>query len=916
MAIIKDNTINKKYRLVFTNDNNFCSMPTYFYDQASNKFQAFSDDTNFRLKNKDNTFLTQLADLEKQREDGLQNNINVMTVTNAQTIFPREENTFLSGTLKRENFSFPWKDLYSDRYNKVSSSQLDAATTTFQSTTSNLFAYWPMDSHDRDFYSSPSISVRQGELMFKYPYSAISVGGYNLLHARFGRNLSASNTPDNSVQEQAGRGPFPNSYSSFTQDIGLIYKNYSILPEYVMGDYVRNALVSGTSIYSDSFNELSLKGTSSLANDYFLERYVHSDYVDSINQTSNLFPKHKLSELNLTVHGVKKLTPYDGFYPVQRTMQLSTLFSQSIAPTTTLTGSQSTFRTVSNNVFSRGLYNSIRAGIACDMPIYKSGSSFSDYGYDRVPFYALMNPNSYMQKGYQIRDIEPHDDLNRTTSIVDSTASLGQSDLIYDLAMNNFIAEVTNFFINNTKLTSITSAPNEQWKFDFGKYNKFSMNIVLSKDPDFTNHDAVGYYGFPHHQYASPYYVLSGSDSTNFWDASYADTQIAPSASWKQNRATATITFDATAWSTALDVVNQIQIPTIRDILTYSTVTFNNENIQYINSPYITSGSFMPLSSSVELFNYSTRTSRWNINTIWECPVHNFVGATTYNSASVNGGNGNSAGDVHRGIWHQYSTNTRSGLNLLLEYTSSSGRGATTGSLIEACGFSIEPQRVGNLADRKNISEYVVAIPYVVDNCEVETYFKIPLDKFEEQYRLAEDTTEDNSIRDLIRKSRNCVLPPRLNFVQYRDRTNREILDEGDYGRVLPPFAMYIFEFSSTLTRQDLSDIWQGVSPAISNVSEQQSLSIRHAIDDNQVINPSNLSMFDGKLPENIRFKVFKVKARSLSNYEQLKQKSVGEPVQHHEPVVYNWPYDYFSLIEMAKVDIEMSYEKEKETNR
>lgn len=912
---MKKETIKKKYKLVFTNDNNFCSMPSYFYDDNTNKLKAFSEDTNFRLKDKSKTTLNQLSELVKQKDLALQNSIDVISVSTAQTVYPREENTFLSGTVKRDSYTTPWRDLYSDRYNKVSSSQIDTTTQTIQSGVNFLFSYWAMDSHDKDFYSSPSIPIRQGELMFKSSYESI-VGSYNILFARFGRNLSSSNTPDNSVPDQAGKGPYPDSYSSFTQDIKLIGKDYSILPEYVISDSIRNAIISGNNIYSDDLNSLSLKGTSSFSSDYFLERYVNSDYIDSSDEIVNKFPDYKLKEINLSVKGIKKLLPYEGFYPVQRTLQLSTLFSQSIAPTTTLAGTQGTFKTVSDNIFSRGLYNSIRAGIACDMPIYSSGSDIDSYTYDRIPFYGLMNPNSYMQKGYQIRSVEPYNDLARSTSIVDSTASIGQSDLIYDLAMNNFVSEVTNFFINNSNLTSITSRPSDKWSFDFGKYSKFSMNVILSKDEDFTNHDAVGYYGFPHHQYASPYFVLSGSGTTNFWGTLYADEQIAPSASWKKNRAIATITFDASAWASALTFVNEIPVPSLNDIITYSTVSFVNENMQYISSSYVTSGSFMPLSSSVELFDYSTRTKKWNIHTIWECPVHNFKNVTTYNSASVDGGDGTSAGNVHRGVWHQYSTDTKSGLNLSLEYTSSSSRNSSTGSLIEACGFSVEPKRVGNLADRKNISEYVVVIPYIVDDCEVEKYFKIPLEKFEQEYALSENVENDNSIRDLVRKSRKCVLPPRLNFVGFRDSKDDKILDEGDYGKVLPPFAMYIFEFSSVLTKQDLSDIWQGVRPSLSDVAEFQNLDVHHPIDENQVLNPYNLSPFQGKLPENTRFKVFKVKTKALGEYEQLKQKTLQEPTQKSTRLSFNWPYDYFSLVEMAKVDVEMSYGKEENSRK
>ena len=74
-------------------------------------------------------------------------------------------------------------------------------------------------------------------------------------------------------------------------------------------------------------------------------------------------------------------------------------------------------------------------------------------------------------------------------------------------------------------------------------------------------------------------------------------------------------------------------------------------------------------------------------------------------------------------------------------------------------------------------------------------------------------------------------------------------------------------------------------------------------------MNPQNLAAFDGKLPNNIRFKVFKAKSKALTSYNQLKQKTVGDEITPSRVLSYNWPYDYFSLVEMAKVDIDLSFE-------
>lgn len=97
------------------------------------------------------------------------------------------------------------------------------------------------------------------------------------------------------------------------------------------------------------------------------------------------------------------------------------------------------------------------------------------------------------------------------------------------------------------------------------------------------------------------------------------------------------------------------------------------------------------------------------------------------------------------------------------------------------------------------------------------------------------------------------------------------------------------------------------------DISELQSLEIQHQIRDNEVLNPTNLTPFDGTLPTNIRFKVFKAKARALSQYDQLVQKTIQESIPPSRVASFNWPYDFFSLVEMAKVDIETTFEKESE---
>ena len=153
--------------------------------------------------------------------------------------------------------------------------------------------------------------------------------------------------------------------------------------------------------------------------------------------------------------------------------------------------------------------------------------------------------------------------------------------------------------------------------------------------------------------------------------------------------------------------------------------------------------------------------------------------------------------------------------------------------------------------------------------------------------------------------------------------------------------AMYLFEFSTTLTRQDLADIWQGVLPDISRRTEldvssiDQALPLRDAegqydmqnvvqrIDERlrDILHVSRAINYDiverprrrntkpGFEPQ-IKWMFFKVKYRGASSYydmmfEQgfgkvMDIRSGGNAYRTREKT-FNWPYDFFSLIETAK---------------
>ena len=177
---------------------------------------------------------------------------------------------------------------------------------------------------------------------------------------------------------------------------------------------------------------------------------------------------------------------------------------------------------------------------------------------------------------------------------------------------------------------------------------------------------------------------------------------------------------------------------------------------------------------------------------------------------------------------------------------------------------------------------------------------------------------------------------------------------------------MYIFEFGRTLSQQDLADIWQGVLPdaGITAVKREAVIDLdttyanmprstfvsgkEETIETIEIIEGNIKTLLastqapimkgDVKLLDKINFNdldffVFKVKKRGEFEYSKVTKNTTDDQFQFdfkatglksQMPYIddfgqkrlsysYNYPYDFFSLIELAKVDaqIEMSGDEE-----
>jgi hypothetical protein len=319
----------------------------------------------------------------------------------------------------------------------------------------------------------------------------------------------------------------------------------------------------------------------------------------------------------------------------------------------------------------------------------------------------------------------------------------------------------------------------------------------------------------------------------------------------------------------------------------------------------------------------------WIIETKFECPSVNMAHMDTASlGAAIGHGNEKY---FTRGIWKGYGQLPSGSEGIFLQLKESfpqvlndtEGGGLTdvTGSLIDVCGFKANKERIGEIRSKKTISEAIVAVP--ID--EKGNFFPIDPHMFSKQ-RLNYETNNkalmagdfgvekdigETSITQMIEKMKKFSMPPQMDFI------NNPNID---------PFVTYLFEFTHSLDKQDLADIWQNLMPKISTTAERASSAIEHEIG----VNYEFFGEYKkGQLPSNIRWMVFKVKQKARNNFFNVTQQSevakgftftalkelqgVASNPEAELTYSYNWPYDFFSLVELAQIESEVTFEPPKE---
>ena len=217
-----------------------------------------------------------------------------------------------------------------------------------------------------------------------------------------GENKGASNNPVY---------PFFNSYEDWVSELRLVGKAHTIVPEYRISEHIDEFKTNRT-IFTAISSSLEITGASDNnfngTNTDFYTRYATTDNMEflsdfmtydkgDVNYIFNKFPRH----LEVSSDAIIKLLPYESFYPVNRTLEIATLFSQSYSAAAQFTGSEagqhSQWRALLRPYFAPGImYNSIKSGIAVDYPIRRSSKNGSAYDEKQAILFDPVNP------GYKI----------------------------------------------------------------------------------------------------------------------------------------------------------------------------------------------------------------------------------------------------------------------------------------------------------------------------------------------------------------------------------------------------------------------------------------------------------------------------------------------------------------------------------
>jgi len=344
---------------------------------------------------------------------------------------------------------YPQITISKDNYKETNSMFVDAVdsnSTLFPSRYHHIqSSTWPLDSRqnfdvaplsitssyfiDGEDFMENRLQGIYGEGTLQNDYSIFGLG-INTVHGTpppapvynrripqtYGSNIYLAGEAKWQSAEQSNSRPFADSYSDHRESIRVLGQDHTIVPEFRISEFVEDTMNNYGGKYEISTNiannYLSLTGALyqdadgniSIGSNFY-KTYATSDFMKYfglvLENISDENASNDLDPLRLTLkcQAAMKFTPYYGFYPAERVMQISKLFAKGYMPEFSFrnTGEDSRLPQADSGIlnlierkiranmqqsmkplFAPGiLFNSIKSGLAVDYPLFGSTSDFT-----------------------------------------------------------------------------------------------------------------------------------------------------------------------------------------------------------------------------------------------------------------------------------------------------------------------------------------------------------------------------------------------------------------------------------------------------------------------------------------------------------------------------------------------------------
>tara|TARA_Y100000296_G_scaffold87290_1_gene131823 strand:- start:984 stop:5123 length:4140 start_codon:yes stop_codon:yes gene_type:complete len=526
------------------------------------------------------------------------------------------------------------------------------------------------------------------------------------------------------------------------------------------------------------------------------------------------------------------------------------------------------------------------------------------------------------------------------------------SSQLYELAIDNFLCETVNFF--QDRLTSYVSK--EETAFlPVEKNAYYGMRVSLYRSQDDNGDPNFGMYSRA---------TAFGSAITATGSNGSCVTMAHLTPPYYNGGATADIVFQApyNDRPTLQDIISIAKTAYNRKVENNVTLDVHNSGtmIGYVTGG-VSDGSLlrdyhynqMQVSASVNIFDKilaipegtTEQKVQWLVQSKFETPVFDFYDTPSlphptaslyFNSSSIPGNGGAGVTPVEaainvtsstapfqiRGMWHQYGRLPEPSKGVFLgltdlphKYSSSHYGDIDVLSLRKIVGFdNAGDKKIGTLAESTVVREAVVVVPFNVRQGTRE--FKKIASSLEMLEKSGALSAKNAAMIAKSAAAGNAV--PESNVWEERlNRYNRqtELLNRYIFPPVFDwlvnrstlPVFFDAFEFETTFSRKDLQNMWQNLPPESNQKMVKQSDTIK-------ISKFWSQQLFSGTgFNSNTQWLVFKVKQRAAKDYSIFSKQGLTKdipivPASIDSPYSFNWPYDYFSLVELLKIDENVEY--------